>query len=58
MPQTKRRPALRISAPGRSPASISTWKPLQTPMTWPPALAKPVTAPMIGERAAMAPQRR
>ena len=34
--QTNLSPALRISAPGSSPVSISTWKPLQTPRTWPP----------------------
>ena len=58
MAQTNRRPALRISAPGSSPASISTWKPLQTPSTWPPARAKPATARITGARAAIAPQRR
>ncbi len=34
--QTKLSPALRISAPGSSPASVSTWKPLQMPITGTP----------------------
>ena len=31
--QMKLSPAFRISAPGSSPSSVSTWKPLQTPST-------------------------
>ena len=34
--QTKRRPAFRSIAPGRSPASQRIWKPLQMPSTAPP----------------------
>ena len=56
--QTKLRPALRIRAPGRSPVSVSTWKPLQMPSTGTPRPAASATARMIGERAAMAPERR
>src|SRR6266542_308346 len=46
--QTKRRPALRSSAPGSSPASQSTWKPLQMPSTGPPAAAKRRSASTAG----------
>ncbi len=57
--QTNLSPALRISAPGSRPASISTWKPLQTPEHVAAApRRRPTTARMTGERAAMAPQRR
>ena len=44
--------------PGSNPASSSTWKPLQMPMTGPPAAANSVTRAMIGEKRAMAPHRR
>src|SRR6266446_6241587 len=37
--QMKRRPLLRIIAPGSSPASQRIWKPLHTPRTMPPLLA-------------------
>jgi hypothetical protein len=50
--------ALRISTPGKSPASHRIWKPLQTPSTIPPRPAWARTASMIGARAAIAPQRR
>jgi hypothetical protein len=56
--QTKLRRALRISAPGSSPASVRTWKPLQIPISGTPRLAASFTARMIGERAAIAPERR
>ena len=55
---TKRRPALGSSAPGSSPASHSTWKPLQIPSTGPPSSAKSLTASITGEKRAIAPQRR
>ncbi len=51
-------PALRISAPGSRPASVSTWKPLHTPSTGTPRPAAATTACMIGLRAAIAPERR
>ena len=51
-------PALRISAPGSSPASVSTWKPLQIPSTGTPRPAAAITACMIGLRAAIAPERK
>ena len=54
----KRRRPFFCSAPGRSPASVSTWKPLQMPITGPPARAKRVTASMMGEKRARAPGRR
>ena len=44
--------------PGRSPASVSTWKPLQMPSTGPPAAASSRTAAIAGESAASAPGRR
>ena len=50
--------ALRISAPGSSPASVRIWKPLHTPRTGVPRLARSATARMMGECAAMAPQRK
>ena len=56
--QTKRPPSFMRMAPGRSPASKSTWKPLQTPITGLPAAACWATASMIGERLAMAPLRK
>ena len=52
------RSRLRSIAPGSSPASSSTWKPLQMPRTGPPRRAKSVTAVMIGENRAIAPVRR
>ena len=56
--QRKRRLRLRISAPGRRPLSHSTWKPLQMPITGTPASAARTTSSMIGEKRAIAPQRR
>jgi hypothetical protein len=56
--QTKLRFELRISAPGSRPVSVSTWKPLQMPITGVPRSAASTTACTTGERAAMAPQRR
>ena len=56
--QTKLSRALRISAPGSIPASVSTWKPLQMPITGTPRPAASLTARMIGERAAIAPERK
>ena len=56
--QTNRRPSLGSSAPGRRPASHSTWKPLQIPSTGPPSSAKALTASITGEKRAIAPQRR
>ena len=50
--------ALFEPAPGSRPASHSTWKPLQMPMTRPPCAAWSTTASIIGEKRAMAPQRR
>ena len=50
--------ALRISAPGSMPASVSTWKPLQMPITGTPRAAASLTARITGERAAIAPERR
>ena len=50
--------ALRISTPGSRPDSHSTWKPLQMPSTGVPAFALAMTSRMMGECAAMAPQRR
>ena len=46
------------SAPGSRPASVRTWKPLQMPITGPPARAKSCTASMTGEKRASAPGRR
>ena len=46
------------SAPGSSPASVMIWKPLQMPSTGVPFSARALTSRMIGECAAMAPQRR
>ena len=56
--QTKRRLVLGSSAPGRWPASQSTWKPLQIPSTGPPSAMKSATASITGEKRAMAPTRR
>ena len=55
---TKLSPSLRISAPGSSPVSVSTWKPLQIPSTGKPLPAPSTTAAMIGDRAAIAPERK
>ena len=46
------------STPGSSPASQSTWKPLQIPSTSPPSSAKRRTASITGAKRAIAPQRR
>ena len=54
----KRSPRFFCSAPGRRPASVRTWKPLQMPTTGPPAAANAATAPMTGEKRARAPGRR
>ena len=54
----KRSDRLRSRTPGRSPASQSTWKPLQMPKTSPPSRAKAMIASMIGLNRAMAPGRR
>ena len=51
-------PRFFCSAPGSSPASVSTWKPLQIPITGPPAAACSRTPSMTGEKRAMAPGRR
>jgi len=51
-------PVFFCSAPGSSPASVNTWKPLQMPTTGPPSAANRATAPIIGEKRAMAPGRR
>jgi len=44
--------------PGQQTASVRIWKPLQMPNTRPPRSANCFTAPMIGEKRAIAPQRR
>ena len=49
---------LRISAPGSSRASVSTWKPLQMPSTSTPRAAASLTARITGDCAAIAPERR
>ena len=51
-------PAFFINTPGSSSASVSTWKPLQMPSTATPLSAAALTSRMIGEWAAMAPERR
>ena len=51
-------PAFFCNAPGSRPASVSTWKPLQTPTTGPPAAANSRTASITGEKRAIAPVRR
>ena len=56
--QTNRSDVFGSSAPGSSPASHSTWKPLQMPSTRPPPAAKRSTAPITGEKRAIAPTRR
>ena len=45
-------------APASSPASQSTWNPLQIPSTSPPRRAKRSTSTMIGDTRAIAPARR
>ena len=55
---TNRSDALRISAPGSSPASQRIWNPLQMPSTGPPRSANARTSSIIGARAAIAPHRR
>ena len=54
----KRVLSLGSSAPGSSPASHSTWNPLQMPSTGPPASANSCTDSITGEKRAIAPQRR
>ena len=56
--QMKRSPSLGSRAPGSSPASQRTWKPLQMPSTGPPSAAKRATASIAGEKRAIAPARR
>jgi hypothetical protein len=56
--QTKCSDRLRTSAPGSSPISQRTWKPLQVPMTSFPFRASFTTLGMIGENRAIAPHRR
>ena len=56
--QTKRNPSFGSSAPGSRPASQRTWKPLQIPSTGPPAPGELATAPIAGEKRAIAPARR
>ena len=56
--QTNRSDVFGSSAPGSRPASHSTWNPLQIPSTSPPSRAKRSTAPMTGEKRAIAPTRR
>jgi len=56
--QTNFNSALRIRTPGSIPASVSTWKPLQMPSTERPFSAFVFTSRMIGDCAAIAPQRR
>ena len=51
-------PGSSATRPGSRPASVSTWKPLQMPITGPPSAANSATAPMTGEKRAMAPGRR
>ena len=50
--------SLRTRPPGSRWDSTRIWKPLQMPSTGIPALAASMTSLMIGERAAIAPQRR
>ena len=47
-----------MSTPGSMPASHRIWKPLQIPITSPPASACARTACITGEKRAIAPQRR
>ena len=56
--QMNRSPSFGSSAPGSSPASQRTWKPLQMPSTGPPSSAKRATASIAGEKRAIAPARR
>ena len=56
--QRKRRLVFGSSAPGSSPASHRTWKPLQMPSTGPPARAKRSTSSITGAKRAIAPTRR
>ena len=49
------RHSLRMSAPGRRPASHRIWKPLHDPSTRPPSATKSLSAAMTGDRAATAP---
>ncbi len=56
--QMNERSRLATSAPGSSPASHSTWKPLQMPITGAPTAASSVTGPITGEKRAIAPVRR
>ena len=56
--QVKRNEVFGSNAPDRSPASHSTWNPLQMPSTSPPRRAKRSTSPMIGDTRAIAPARR
>ena len=56
--QTKDSDAFGRSTPGSRPASQRIWKPLQIPSTGPPSAAKRATAPIAGQKRAIAPQRR
>ncbi len=56
--QTKESDSFGRSAPGSRRASVRIWKPLQIPSTSPPSPANRTTAAMIGEKRAIAPQRR
>jgi len=56
--QMKRSSVFGSRAPGSSPASQSTWKPLQMPSTGPPSRANSATASITGENWAIAPTRR
>ena len=47
-----------MSAPGSSPASHRTWKPLQMPHTKPPRSANSPTCSITGAKRAIAPVRR
>ena len=53
--QTNRSDVFGSSAPDSSPASHSTWKPLQIPSTSPPWRAKRSTSPITGAKRAIAP---
>ena len=55
---TNRNPVFGNSAPGSSPASHSTWNPLQIPNTGRASAANSATAPITGEKRAIAPARR
>jgi hypothetical protein len=56
--QTKRSETFGSSAPGSSPASQSTWNPLQIPSTSPPSPANSLTASITGANRAIAPGRK